>query len=194
MYSYSEQQIASLERARSPVRLQRYITLAGGDRVLALRLHIWNANLGDSLHLPLQVFELLFRNALNDQLARRFGDDWYDRRFNLSETRTLSTIQAAKDSLTNQGRAVTPSAVIAQFTFGFWVTLLTRRYETRFWVPVIWRAFPYANSLQRQVAHDAVDAIRHLRNRIAHHEPNDPAHSASRKKHSVSSISHLRGL
>jgi hypothetical protein len=53
--------------------MARYVNLAGGDKALALELHAWNAELGGSLHLPMQHFELLLRNSLDNCEATPTG-------------------------------------------------------------------------------------------------------------------------
>jgi len=105
-------------------------------------------------------------------MQARFTDTWYDNRFTAFDQRGQRIILAAKDTLAKKGLPATPSAVIVQFTFGFWLTLLTRRYDTPFWRTAIWRCFPEApKPLSRQLIHDEIEKIRSPRNRIAHHEP-----------------------
>ena len=76
----------------------------------------------------------------------------------------------------------TPSRVVADLTFGFWVALLRvgRRldlaghradYERTLWRPALRRAFPHRAKLTRMAAHQALDPLRKLRNQIAHHKP-----------------------
>jgi hypothetical protein len=70
--------------------------------------------------------------------------------------------------------------VIAELRFAFWVSLLTASHQERLWDDQLRSAFPYLPgaagdhagvSAARKILHDDVDAIRTLRNRIAHHEP-----------------------
>ena len=44
-------------------------------------------------------------------------------------------------------------------------------YERTLWRPALRRAFPHRAKLTRMAAHQALDPLRNLRNRIAHHEP-----------------------
>lgn len=171
-FQFNEINLPNLEKALSTARLQRYLNIAGGDLEKALEIHNWNTALASSFHLPLQIFELLFRNSLNDALTLKYTQTWYDVRFADFDPTAQATIIAAKDYLTKQRRVITPSCVIAQLTFGFWAALLTKKYETRFWIPAVKQAFPYAPSpVMRKTTFDALDQIRNLRNRIAHHEP-----------------------
>jgi hypothetical protein len=172
MTSINPQQLNNIHNALSSPRLTRYLALSNQDLARAIALHNWNTKLGSALNLPLQLFELSFRNSLDTQLATRFGVAWYDVQMNHFNAKTQSQIQAAKDQLTKQSRPHNPPCIIAQFTFGFWLTLLTRRLETNFWVPALHRSFPHAPiPVNRANIHSSVDKIRWLRNRIAHHEP-----------------------
>ena len=76
----------------------------------------------------------------------------------------------------------TPSRVVATLAFGFWVALLSTGgrieragpkadYVKTLWRPALRGAFPHRAPLTRRQAHEPLDALRALRNRIAHHEP-----------------------
>lgn len=172
VFSFSSTNLPRIQQSLSVPRLDRYMHMAKGDLKLALAFHNWNTALGSSLHLPLQIFELSFRNCLHDSLSGRFGHDWYDSQFAILDADGQRTVTVAKDKLIKQGRPISSPPVIAQFTFGFWLNLLKRRYETPFWIPAIKNGFTHApKPVMRQATFDAVDKIRNLRNRIAHHEP-----------------------
>jgi hypothetical protein len=66
--------------------------------------------------------------------------------------------------------AASPGKVIAELTFGFWPSTVTKRFHTKLWVPSLHKAFPHAR-VPRKIIHLRLETIRHLRNRIAHHEP-----------------------
>lgn len=172
MYSFDSAKLAAIEKAISAPRLNRYLSMAGGDLERAIKLHNWNTKLGSSLHLPLQLFELLFRNKLDATLTAKYGSDWYNVKFNHFDPVSQNQIAAAEDQLVNQGRPLNPPCVIAQFSFGFWLNMLTKKNETQFWVAALHSSFPNApRPIDRRYTHDNVDKIRVLRNRIAHHEP-----------------------
>lgn len=160
--------ISRLETALSVARFSRYVTLAGGDRELAFRLHHWNTELSEALHCPLQTFELLLRNNMHLRLTARYGEFWFDSEFNRLDSWAQRKIRSVSDKLRNMNRARTAPAIVAQLTFGFWMNLLTSRAETHFWIQAIRHVFP---TRARSTVHDAVQPIVDLRNRIAHHEP-----------------------
>ena len=72
--------------------------------------------------------------------------------------------------------------MVATLAFGFWVALLgagsrieragpKADYEKTLWRPALRGAFSHRAPLTRRQAHKPLDALRALRNRIAHHEP-----------------------
>ncbi len=171
-FQYSQLTLEKLESAFSVSRLARYKTLAGGDLNLALELHVWNAELGQGLHLPMQHFELLLRNAFNDRLTSLHGDAWFDVLFEDFQPEFQRQISAAKDELAKQKRNVVTPSVIAQFTLGTWVAMLAPSYDDLLWKFCLYQSF--ANPpvpFSRKTAKKALEKIRMLRNRIAHHEP-----------------------
>jgi hypothetical protein len=68
------------------------------------------------------------------------------------------------------GSAPSAGKVMAELTFGFWTDLTGHRNNWNFWVPHLHKSFPNAK-VRRAIVHARLEDIRHLRNRIAHHEP-----------------------
>jgi hypothetical protein len=66
----------------------------------------------------------------------------------------------------------TPDDLVTEFTFGFWVSLLSRgkAYDRTLWVPALHRAFPYYSGLRRAL-HAEAYLVLHFRNRVMHYEP-----------------------
>jgi hypothetical protein len=60
--------------------------------------------------------------------------------------------------------------VIGHLTFGFWVHLLTKRFNVILWKHWLARYYPFAPSATRPEMHQRVDRVRIFRNRIAHHD------------------------
>ena len=66
-----------LQRAISKDRLGTYLSAAGLDKDRALRLYLWNAQVGEAFHLPVQGVEVGLRNCINAALICGFGPDWW---------------------------------------------------------------------------------------------------------------------
>jgi hypothetical protein len=105
---------------------------------------------------------------MHDTLTVEIGTlEWYDK-FGLGGSE-FESIETARRKIVAKGKAVTPSRIVAELTFGFWVALTARRYDAHLWIPHLRKAFPRKN-LGRRTAFDRLSAIRLLRNSVAHHE------------------------
>jgi len=171
-FSYNNAILDELKAALSIERLSTYEKLSSGDREKAIGLYLWNIALSEALYGPIQTLEVVVRNSLHNCLATTFGTNWYESITYCLAGHLKEKITDAKRSLSNQNKPPSPSRIIAELSFGFWIGILTRRYETVLWRPYLSKAFHNApTSFTRIHAHDALDQIRKLRNRIAHHEP-----------------------
>jgi hypothetical protein len=133
---------------------------------------MWNTALSESLYGPIQGLEVTLRNKIHRRFSDQFGARWYDdARVGLQYAQRDQVLRA-KLSLQHQGKPLDPSRLIAELSFGFWVGLFGRRYETHLWRPHLRQLFTNAPSpLLRKDVHRVLDEIRFLRNRVAHHEP-----------------------
>lgn len=80
---------------------------------------------------------------------------------------------ALRNNLREQNKPEDPDRLVAELTFGFWTSLLSRDYERRLWPKLLIPVFPLMPKRERvrsKVA-DRLKRIRWLRNRISHHEP-----------------------
>jgi hypothetical protein len=176
-----------LESIISPERFGAYVAAAGGDRSAAVALYQWNAQVSAAFQEILHHVEVIYRNALHQQLVtlhatvpgRPVGAAWFDDPPWL--VRNWLTPQAIKDrdtAVTKAGHTPAwprPGKVVAELSFGFWRYLVTPHYEASLWVPALTHAFPDLPAAtldvrRRQVEHH-VAPLHLLRNRIAHHEP-----------------------
>jgi hypothetical protein len=164
--------LKSLEETLSAERLTTYISLTEGNLERAIRLYLWNAELSESLQMPVHVLEVAVRNTIHKQLSCSYGVDWYDNPDFPIKPALQKIVQEVKRAIISEGKLITPPRIITGLSMGFWVLLLSKRYETPLWRPCLHNAFPYARkSFGRSQARLALDNIRKMRNRIAHHEP-----------------------
>jgi hypothetical protein len=171
LFSYDDHTLAALQRTVSSARLQRYIKIATGDLVEALQLYTWNTALSEALYVPLQGLEITLRNVVHESLTRAFGQHWYDHSGLGLRYVQKQRILEAKASLRLQRKALEPGRIVAELNFGFWVGLFSSKYETNLWRPHLRTVFGNAPTpFLRKTVHRALDDIRLLRNRIAHHE------------------------
>jgi hypothetical protein len=176
LFAADENAVKAFRAGLSEERFAPYLQDADGDVVYAINLYLWNIRLSQSFYLPLQMWEILFRNKLNVFLGGRYGRAWPYEARPKREFRT-NEYSKLKDARTRQERQrklkhVPTGAIVADLSSGFWVALLSKAYDIPFaWRNNLSRIFPKGSSLDRATAHalslDALD----LRNRVAHHEP-----------------------
>lgn len=127
---------------------------------------------------PLHVCEVVLRNAIVEEVERVYGSGWHMPRSALEGS--LPRRLTGYSAFAELARARTSSAkardIVPNLSFMFWTSMLTRRHDARLWNARIKPAFPNLPAqltapTARWLLHHQVDAIRALRNRIAHHEP-----------------------
>ncbi len=170
----------ALEVSLSRERFARYIRAACGDREKAWRLYAWNTAISAAFYGPLQGLEVAFRNAVHRELSRCYGDFWYDNVLSILDASAVERIQFCRASLIRHGTDVAPSRLVASLSFGFWVSLLGKggrsvaggkcNYDMTLWRPALFRVFSRGRRSRTEMR-NALDGLRLLRNRVAHHEP-----------------------
>ncbi|MBX9571247.1 MAG: hypothetical protein K2X77_20290 [Candidatus Obscuribacterales bacterium] len=133
-------------------------------------MYLWNIALSESLYGPIHHAEVTFRNALYQQMLNKHGANWFDS-LTLAPHMDLM-LNEAKDSLAREGKPITDPRLVAELNFGFWLSLLAKRFETSLWIPCLRHALPARpRHILRNDVYQSLNKIRLLRNRIAHHEP-----------------------
>ncbi|MGH3695623.1 MAG: hypothetical protein ACRDRX_16820 [Pseudonocardiaceae bacterium] len=153
-------------------RFAPYLARTNGDTEAAIRLYWWNVEISAAFYNPLHCLELGLRNAMHERLCTQFNrvDWWTVAPLSDSGSRTVSC--AVQKVVGRRGRRHTADDIVAELSFGFWVSLVSRgaAYDRTLWVPALHRAFPFYKG-KRQPLHDNLLAMVLLRNRIMHHEP-----------------------
>lgn len=117
--------------------------------------------------------EVVLRNALDERLQewhrRTYGTgEWWDDPGHILEPQRHDDVLRARSRVT---KPLTHGRVLAELNFGFWRFLLSSRYESSLWTPVLRHAFPGLSPARRSLVGDRLQRLNRLRNRIAHHEP-----------------------
>ncbi|GAA0921194.1 hypothetical protein [Streptomyces thermoalcalitolerans] len=158
-----------MQNSLSRPRLRRSIRAARGDARVAVRLYWWNVEVSAALFGPLHCLELALRNALHNTLVHHYGTRGWWSVAPLNE-HGKKLVDDAHRSCRRRRVRTTEDDVVAELSFGFWVSLLSRGYDRHFWVPVLHRAFPHYRG-RRDRLYDELFSVVLLRNRIMHHEP-----------------------
>lgn len=139
----------------------------------AMRCYVWNARLCEEFYLPLQTAEVCVRNAISATLERRFTRNWHLGRSVpglLTEKYQGHLADVVKRETTRKGADLTVDHIISGLSFGFWVNLMTSRYDKQLWQQGVRRSFTHApNDLTLVKAHEKVNQLRQFRNKVAHH-------------------------
>jgi len=172
--------VAAVRAALSPARLGTYEVAAGvksDEDVAALVLYAWNAEVSGALLSPLHICEVVLRNAVADALEALYGPRWpWSPTFERSLPDPTQGYSPRKDLQMARRSVSTPGKVIPELKFVFWQKMFTGRYDTRIWDTHLRRVLPHLEpgkavpDLRRSIYH-ALEQVRLLRNRIAHHEP-----------------------
>ncbi len=177
MFIYNPNIINELEGTISLDRLSTYLNAANGNKETALKLYLWNSEISAAFYLPLQGLEVALRNALHSVLASKYGNaHWYDRA--PIDAYAQETVRKAKAEVQKSHGVVNAPHVVAELSFGFWLSLLGKQYHQTLWIPALGKVFSNAHKSRTEV-NDALQPLRLLRNRIAHHEPIFSRHLAA---------------
>jgi hypothetical protein len=172
----------SIKNALSAARMGTYevaATVVPKLPVLAdaLALYAWNAQVSAALMVPLHVCEVVIRNAVSDALERVYGSAWpWSPGFERSLPAPSYGYSVKNDLLNVRNRFPTTGKVIPELKFIFWQTLFTSRFDRRLWNPHLLAVLPHLDAtkpvsqLRGRIFVD-MEALRAVRNRIAHHEP-----------------------
>lgn len=163
--------------ALSMARLERYLEMANRDWERAMKYYLANAQVSAVFFVDLHFVEVGLRNKMSECLKRDFGKFWFEEsgfKQHLGE-RDLKYLKDSLEKIFKNVRRDAPDderygQVIAQLSFGYWVSLLHKKYEHSLWTPSFFKMFlgkpPKRSDFSLQVGR-----LNGLRNRIAHHEP-----------------------
>lgn len=165
---------SKLKHVLSNERLSAYQQRLSQNSDLNLFSHYaWNMALSESLYPILQLLEISLRNTISQNAQQQFGKtDWFDDA-RIIQSRDRISIDKAKETLKRSNKPRDPGRIIAELNFGFWTSLLDRRYEQILWPKLIKTCFPAMprRIRTRRVLSQRFNRIRNLRNRVFHHEP-----------------------
>jgi hypothetical protein len=115
----------------------------------------------------INLIEVALRSRMSHQLELRFGTDFFVR-----EPRQLMSGEISRLRLAQADSPVVDKfEVIRRLPMGFWLQLLSKKYESILWAPALWHSFPAWEGRSRRSIHEETTAVWRLRNQIAHHEP-----------------------
>lgn len=156
-----------LQNALSTERLARYNNWAGGNNQEALELYALNVSISEAFYTSLHILEITLRNSIHDAMTAQYGAGWFQNAAVISVPYHQRKVQDAINKFQGQP---TDGQVVAELTFGFWTGLFGRN-QFMLWGRCLHNIFDAGYPVKRKQIAIRLDKIRHLRNRIAHHEP-----------------------
>jgi hypothetical protein len=152
-----------------------------------MALYAWNAQIAAAFMYPLHFCEVMIRNAVSEVLTVLYGFQWpWDQGFLLSlpdpagakPFKPRQAVLAARFKAEQSAKDGAPSTdkAIAEMSFAFWESMFTARFDHGLWTNHLKAQFPNAPVTMkyyelRSAIKKALENLRRLRNRIAHHEP-----------------------
>lgn len=166
--------IEALRPVISDERLNAYLMATGFDQDRALRLYLWNAQIGEAFHLPIQAIEVGLRNRIEAALSEVFGPEWWQdpRMLAIVDDDRRADLALVLKRIRNRKLTLGTGQVVAGLSFGFWVGMLQARYNPGLWGGRLHKVFPdYPANRNRATLAATAGRAAWLRNRIWHHEP-----------------------
>jgi hypothetical protein len=174
--------VHEIRRALSNERLDAYGIARTDEQKIAN--YLWNLALCESLYPALHGLEVAMRNAVFSAGSAVFAGTatrdvpcWLDADPPIVHPDDLAAVVAAKERLRERGLPLEPGRLVAELSFGFWTSLFDVRYEQNkvLWPPLLGAQLLHPSSPRsmrsRKQLSPLLNRVRHLRNRIFHHEP-----------------------
>lgn len=157
-------------------RLKRYRLTQNEDDAILLQRYLWNIRLSEALYPALALFEVIFRNRVDQAISRVYGEDWLDEAWLHWPQKSTYPKKQIQEKRAKLKSTAVRGHLVAELNMGFWTSLLEKPYK-----PIIWdkpgvfeTAFPgFKGKILDRPQHvfKRLERIRILRNRISHHEP-----------------------
>ena len=154
-------------------RLASYLQEFEGNELKAQALYEWNTRTASAFWELISYLEISLRNSIDRRLSETYSTT--DKHWLLvfeSETLQKNTtyskeLRNARTRISNQGKEFSPERLISELPFGFWASLISKRYRS-LW-PDLASGFQGLPTRSPSELQSLIQKIRDLRNRIGHH-------------------------
>jgi hypothetical protein len=168
------QEMSDYRLILSEERMNTYINYSGEYKGFnSIELYKWNTALSESLYPALQTIEVALRNTIHNAIILHFNDiNWLFNQDFLHKWEQI-TVKKEIENLIRKQKKPTVHGLISELKFGFWTSLLDKRYEQVLWTKIIKDVFPKLKRKYRtrKFVSKIFNQIRNLRNRVFHYEP-----------------------
>ena len=154
--------------------IERYISEARFGKYKNLDEYEENLFFSKNSYIPLSVLEVALRNAIDNLLTQKVGEQWHEDNSFLTKDSQFK-VQQAKEMLQKRRESTSREKIIAELSFGFWVNLFKKPYDKKLRIKDLKKVFPNLPSKQeklmnREVIYRELNHIRNFRNRVFHYE------------------------
>lgn len=172
----------NIKKYISAARLQRYEEICGNDPKKSLKLYQTNLRLSQAFYPILSLFEIILRNAINEEMIRYYNDaEWLKNRRNTLVYSDINSrtgkpfindyLKKNIEKIINNNQQASTGKILSELSFGFWTDL----FEPKYFPLVNGRPMYIFSSLpagtNRSIISGRLKTIRVFRNRIYHNEP-----------------------
>jgi hypothetical protein len=161
-------------RTLSSEKLRRFLQQAANNLDTAQALYLWNVRCSAHLFSGLHLWEIGARNRIDAYLRTLIGAKWteeYEDSVIFQEYQKGQIYKARKKLKRINPRGLNHSAVIAELTAGFWISMLSNQYSLTLKMDKnLSQIVPYSGGIKRKMVHAQFERHLRIRNRIAHHE------------------------
>lgn len=166
---------SDLERAFSVPRFKRYVEAASGDYAKGYDWYKTNLRLSSKMFCVLSVFEVTFRNAIDQHYQRQYDATWL---LTQSEVEGFLTKKGCEKTLANARDAIgwrdqyVHDKVVANLSIAFWRNLFNSK-EFSAGGDSLLKIFPNkpkGKAHNHTYVYNKLYPVAKIRNRIAHHD------------------------
>jgi len=160
----------------TPSRLNRYKVNENDSESVILGRYLWNVRLSEAFYPALALFEVIFRNRVDQAITGQYGQDWLSEDWMLWPAKSMYPRKQIQEKRAKLKKTAERGHLVAELNLGFWISLLEKPYKPLLWdKPAVFEAaFPgFQDKIMNRPQHvfKRLEEIRILRNRISHHEP-----------------------
>jgi hypothetical protein len=177
----------NIRKYLSPSRLQKYEAVCSASQKRSLKLYQTNLRLSQAFYPILSIWEIVLRNAINEQLITHYNDpDWlrnqvsgfmsdpsliYFDKYQKKYVPNKYLKNCLRDARIKVGHNANHNKIVAELRLGFWVALFDKAtFKVLKGIPL--QIFPNLSAgTNRSNVFAKICRIRDFRNRIYHNEP-----------------------
>lgn len=154
--------------------IKKYISQKRFDKYRDLEEYEENLCFSQKSYIPLSVLEVALRNAIDDFLIVKVGENWHEDTTFLTKDSQIK-VRQARELLQKRRELTSKHKIIAELSLGFWVNLFKRPYEKKMRIADLKKVFPNLPSkkeklINREIIYKELNHIRNFRNRVFHYE------------------------